>query len=100
MACITISVDQSLHQRLARFPWINWSEIGREALMKRYLFEKFLQTGNLTKEEEKFCHSIDWHPVDELPLQQDYIKKIQQIRKNKHAKPMTKEEAQKWFDTL
>jgi len=68
MGCITITVEESLKDRLSRFPWVNWSEIGREEILKRYIFEKYIKTKKLTKEENDFCEKIDWHPVDELPF--------------------------------
>ena len=40
MACVTIPVDSSFKERLALFPWINWSEIAREEAMKKMIFEK------------------------------------------------------------
>ena len=86
MACITITVEKSLKERLSKFPWVNWSEIGREEILKRYIFEKYLQTRKLSKEENEFCEKIDWHPVDELPLKEEFIKKMQKIRKEKHHK--------------
>jgi hypothetical protein len=67
MACIAVSVDKKFKERLSRFPWINWSEIGREELLKNYLLEKYMKTGELLKDEEESCERIDWHPVDELP---------------------------------
>lgn len=86
MACITISVEESLKQRLSKFPWVNWSEIGREELLKRYIFEKYIKTKKLTKEENDFCEKIDWHPVDELPLNEEFIEEIKKIRKGKYHK--------------
>jgi len=100
MACITISVDETFKERLARFPWINWSEIGREELLKRYLFEKYIKSGKLTKNEEKFCEQIDWHPVDELPIQQEFVKKLGATRKGSHTKPMKPEQVKQWFKEL
>lgn len=83
MACITITVEESLKERLSRFPWVNWSEIGREEILKRYIFEKYIKTKKITKEENDFCEKIDWHPVDELPLREEFIKEIKKIRKGK-----------------
>jgi hypothetical protein len=92
MACITISVDKTFKERLTRFSWINWSEIGRAELLKRYLYEKYMKTGKLTKDEEKFCEQIDWHPVDELPIRQEFVKKLDAIRKGSYSKPMKPEQ--------
>jgi hypothetical protein len=64
MGCLTVSVEEDFKKRLARFPWVNWSEIGREELMKKYIFDKYLKKGILSKDEEEFCERIDWHPVD------------------------------------
>jgi len=95
MACITITVEKSLKERLSKFPWVNWSEIGREEILKRYIFEKYLQSGDLTKEENEFCEKLDWHPVDELPLKEEFIEKIQRIRKGKYHKFNTIEDLKK-----
>ena len=100
MACITISVDKQFKERLTRFSWINWSEIGREELLKRYLFEKYMTTGELTKNEEKFCAQRDWHPVDELPLQPEFVKKLTGRKKGAHSKPMNTEQLKQWFQEL
>ncbi len=86
MACITISVEESLKKRLSEFPWVNWSEIGREELLKRYIFEKYIKTKKLTKEETAFCEKIDWHPVDELPLREEFIEEMKKIKKGKYHK--------------
>jgi len=100
MACITISVDKTFKERLSRFSWINWSEIGREELMKRYLFEKYMKTGELSKDEEKFCEHIDWHPVDELPIKKEFVKKLDDIRKGGLSKPMKPDQLKQWFKEL
>lgn len=76
MACITVSVEKPFKERLRSFPWVNWSKIGREELLKRYIFDKYMKTGRITKEEEEFCEKIDWHPVDEFPLKEEFIKKL------------------------
>jgi hypothetical protein len=83
MACITISVKETFKERLSRFPWVNWSEVGREEIFKRYIFEKFMKNKKLTKEENDFCEKIDWHPTDELPLREDFIEELKKIRKGK-----------------
>ncbi|MCX6665557.1 MAG: hypothetical protein NT038_05795 [Euryarchaeota archaeon] len=100
LGCITISIDKSFKERLEKFPWVNWSEIGREELVKRYLFHKYTKTGNLTQEEERLCEKIDWHPVDELPISAAFIKKLKGIEKGKHSKPMTKEQLRQWLATV
>ena len=100
MACITISVDKTFKERLSKFPWINWSEIGREELLKRYLFEKYIKTGTLTADEERYCDHIDWHPVDELPLRKEFIHKLKTIKKGSSSKPMAPEQLKRWFKEI
>jgi hypothetical protein len=84
MACITITVEESFKERLSKFPWVNWSEIGREEVLKRYIFEKYIKTKKLTKEETDFCEKSDWHPVDELPLREEFIEEIKKVAKGKY----------------
>ena len=60
-------------------------------LMKRDIFEEFIKTGELSAEDQEFCDGIDWYPVDELPLREEYVKKLKQIEKGPHSR-MTLEE--------
>ncbi|MEK6933679.1 MAG: hypothetical protein AABW75_02265 [Nanoarchaeota archaeon] len=83
MASITLSVSDEFKSELKRFLWVNWSEIAREETMKKVIFENYIKTGTLTDEEWAFCEKIDWHPVDELPLKEEFIKKIEDIKKEK-----------------
>jgi len=69
-------------------------------LMKRDIFEEFIKTGELSAEDQEFCDRIDWYPVDELPLRDEYVKKLKQIEKGPHSKAMTLEELDTWFDEL
>jgi len=69
-------------------------------LMKRAIFEEFIKTGELSAEDQEFCDRIDWYPVDELPLREEYVKKLKRIEKGPHSKTMTLEELDKWFDGL
>ncbi len=100
MACITISIEKSFKERLTRFPWVNWSEIGREEMLKRYIFEKYIRTGKITNEGWKFCEKIDWHPVDELPLKEEFIKKLRKIQKGSYSKTMGSKDLEQWFEDL
>ena len=83
MASITLSVSDEFKSELKRFLWVNWSEIAREETMKKVIFENYIKTVTLTDEEWAFCEKIDWHPVDELPLKEEFIKKIEDIKKEK-----------------
>ena len=82
MVSITVSLEEEFKNRLASFLWINWSEAGREEVLKRYIFNRYLKTKQLTDEDWKFCELIDWHPVDELPMKKEHIKELKEALKN------------------
>jgi hypothetical protein len=86
MASLTLSVPEDFKEQLKHFLWVNWSEIAREEAIKKLIFENYIKTGKITDEEWKFCEKIDWHPVDELPLKEDYIKKLEARKKEKSIK--------------
>ena len=29
----------------------------------------------------EFCEKMDWHPVDELPLREDYVQRLEDLKK-------------------
>ena len=86
MVSLTLSVSDELKNQLKNFMWINWSEIAREETMKKLIFENYIKTGSISDEEWEFCEKIDWHPVDELPLKKEFIKKLNEIKKEKGIK--------------
>jgi len=86
MASITLSVSEELKKELKSLPWVNWSEIAREETMKKLIFENYMKTGEISDKEWEFCEKIDWHPVDELPLKEEFIKKLKAIKKEKGIK--------------
>lgn len=83
MASLTLSISDEFKNKLKNFLWVNWSEIAREEAMKKIIFEDYVKTGKISDEEWEFCEKIDWHPVDELPLKEEYLKKLQAIKKEK-----------------
>ena len=86
MASLTLSISDEFKNKLKKFLWINWSEIAREETMKKLVFENYMKLGSITDKEWEFCEKIDWHPVDELPLKEEFIKKLNQIKKEKFRK--------------
>lgn len=83
MASMTIAITDVFKSELGEFHWINWSDVAREELIKKRIFQEFIKTGKVSDEDWKFCDKIDWHPVDELPLKKEFVKKIQAARKEK-----------------
>ncbi len=92
MVSLTLSVSDEFRNEIKEFIWVNWSEIAREESLKRLIFENYIRTGKLTDEEWEFCEKIDWHPVDELPLKEEFIKKLEKIKKGKFKKYNSVEE--------
>ncbi|MFH1054669.1 MAG: hypothetical protein V1744_01095 [Candidatus Altiarchaeota archaeon] len=98
MACITVNVDQSLKERMERFSWINWSEVGRQEALKRDILEGYIQNGKVSAEDLRFCETIDWHPVDELPIKGEYAKKLKEIERGPHSRGMNVKELKEWVE--
>jgi len=86
MVSMIAPVDEHFKERIEIFPWINWSELAREEMNKRRIFEEYRKTRKVSKEDEFFCEKIDWHPVDELPLKQEFIKKLNEAKSGPHKK--------------
>ena len=86
MVSITIPLEPELKEDLKHFVWVNWSEVGREELLRKVIFDKFIATGQISDKDWEFCEQIDWHPVDELPMKKDFIKRIESARKEKSIK--------------
>ena len=92
MASLTLSISEEFKNKLKEFLWVNWSEIAREETIKKLIFENYIKTGNITDKEWEFCEKNDWHPVDELPLKEEFIKKLNKIKKGKFRRYNSVEE--------
>ena len=62
------------------------------AELKKRIFERYIKTGELSDEDWMFCERIDWHPVDELPLKESFVKELEKARDEPSGKSMTLEE--------
>ena len=61
-------------------------------LIKRDIFERYKQTREVTDEDWEFCEAIDWHPVDELPMKESFIKELEEAEKGPFIKFNSAEE--------
>lgn len=95
MTSLTLSVPENLKTQLKSFLWVNWSEIAREEAMKKLIFEDYIKNGDLSDEEWEFCERIDWHPVDEFPLKEEFKKEMGKRRKEKGIKFKNMDELRK-----
>jgi len=71
-----------------------------DELKKKDIFERYIKTGELSDEDWMFCERIDWHPVDELPLKESFVKELEKAKDEPSGKSMTLEEFNKWCDEL
>lgn len=92
MVSITMPISEELKKELKKHSWVNWSEIAREEAQKKIIFENYIKTGQISDEDWKFCEEIDWHPVDELPLKEEFKKELEKRKKEKPIKYNSVEE--------
>ncbi len=88
MTGITMQVEPEFKSEIKHFSWVNWSAIAREEALKKDIFDRFIKTGTLSKEDQEFCDEIDWYPVDELELKEEFIKELKEARKESAGQPM------------
>lgn len=86
MASITLPISDEFKDKLKGLSWINWSEIAREETAKKLIFENYVKTGVLSDDDWEFCERIDWHPVDELPMKEESVKRLKAAKKEKSIK--------------
>ena len=86
MASLTLSISEEFRNQIKVFSWINWSEIARDEALKKLIFENYMKTRTVTDEEWEFCEKMDWHPVDELPLKEEFKKEMERRKKEKSIK--------------
>lgn len=86
MVNVVLTVPDHVKSEIGLFSWVNWSEVAREEVLRKEIFERYLKTGGLTDEDWEFCEKIDWHPVDELPLKDEFIKKLKNTEKGRFIK--------------
>lgn len=75
-------------------------ESERIEVLKKRIFDEFMKTGKLSESDQEFCDSIDWYPVDELPLKEEIVEELKRARSKPVGKAMTLEEFNKWCGEL
>src|SRR3989338_11329943 len=86
MTSLTMPISEEFKEEIKQFLWVNWSEVAREETTKKIIFENYIKTGILTDKEWEFCEKIDWHPVDELPLREEFKKEMEKRKKEKSVR--------------
>jgi len=54
--------------------------------MKQDISVRFKQTREITDEDWEFCEQINWHPVDELPMKEEFVKELRKREKGPFIK--------------
>lgn len=86
MVSITVPLEEFFRHRIDSFPWVNWSEVGREEMLKKDIFDRYVKTHELSESDNAFCEKIDWHPVDELPLKAEFIEELKKAKAEQSIK--------------
>ena len=68
-----------------RLPKISAVSLGMDSHKKK-IFEKCLKARTVSDKDWAFCGRIDWHPVDELPLKEEFKKEIEKRKKGPFLK--------------
>jgi len=87
---LTLSIPKDIEETMKELPKIKWTVVAREAIKeeainqrKLVILDRYLRRKELTDKEYAFMDRIDWHPVDELELRDEYVKKLKRIEKQK-----------------
>jgi archaellum biogenesis ATPase FlaH len=99
MVSLTIPLEESVLKKMEHFGWVNWSEVAREEIIRKEIFERYLKNGKITDEDWIFCDNMDWHPVDELPVKKEYVTKLKKISKAA-SKKMNSAAFEKWCESV
>lgn len=94
MATVTLTFPDKTKAELKTFNWVNWSLTAITKFKMKSLFEKYMKKIEFSAEDNKFCELLDWHPVDELPMKEEYIKELLKAS-NEPSTPMTSNELDK-----
>ncbi|MGB9929128.1 MAG: hypothetical protein ACPK85_12100 [Methanosarcina sp.] len=86
MTAIKIPISDEIYEEMEHFSWVKWSEIARNFLRKRAIFEKFVRYDELSGEDVDFCDEINWHPADELYLKGEFVQKLKDSKNENSIK--------------
>lgn len=81
MSTLTIPIDDELYDQVQKFPWVRWSKVVQDGIRKRRILETYIREKSISEGDAAFCETIDWHPVDELPIRQEVIDKLKKSDK-------------------
>ena len=90
---VTLSLDKNISKVVQSNKYIKWTEVARDAIKqkateirKEEIFNKYMKKQKLSEDDNKFIETIDWHPVDELPLKDSFAKELKKADTEKRIK--------------
>lgn len=81
MSTLTIPIDDELYDKVRSMSWVRWSKVAQDGIRKRKILETYIRDKKISEEDAVFCEITYWHPVDELPLKEEFVDKIKNIDK-------------------
>jgi hypothetical protein len=92
MVSLSFPIEEKTLKEMQGFQWVNWSKVACEAVKNKEILESYLKTGQITKENWDFCERLDWHPADELPFKEEFIKELKERENGQFVKASCVEE--------
>ncbi|MFH0836795.1 MAG: hypothetical protein V1870_01575 [Candidatus Aenigmatarchaeota archaeon] len=93
---ITLSVSGELEKMIKEHPEIKWTELARQGMIseierfqKTNILKKMIEREPFTNQDIEWMDKNDWHPVDEMELKPEFIKKVEQRSKNQCVRVKT-----------
>jgi len=93
MSNVTLYVPDDVKQKMDARSDIRWSEVARQAILKKLeetrkleLLKKYVEKEPFTQEDLVWMDEHDWHPVDEQQMKLSFIKEVQKRSKGKFIK--------------
>jgi hypothetical protein len=99
MSNITLYVPESVKKRMDSHSDIRWSEVVRQAILKKLedsrklrLLRKYVEKEPFTQEDFSWMDEHDWHPVDEKGMKLGFVESLKKARKGKFIRAKSVEE--------
>lgn len=90
---LTLALPQEVIEEMKHHPDIKWTQVAREALVKKAehlrkldILSKYLEHKAFSEEDLKWMDENDWHPVDEAQLKKSFVDKMEKISGHKTRK--------------
>ena len=98
MASVTFALDPKLKSEMSKFPWVNWSELAREELIRRERIGKLLlERLNSPEEQELIKWSVELGRKAKKGSFKRLLSEVSTKRREEILKAIPKEKRQEWL---